>query len=290
VDIHSRLRFTDIMTFTLGVMNTGLTPFFLGSFPTGYYIWHTPKAILLTALRWHDFYQAKQHYLLYDFCYWANFLTLIYIWLVPHNPTVFQVLFMCANGPLAWSVLAFNQSLIFHSYPHITSVFIHTSPMMLSYGLRWYPSTQFSVCQAIDNRIQSSNATTPWELYSLDTSCVESPSVLILDALLYFYLWWVILYYIWVFLVLGQYIEKMGFQTLYDRVTTKGPFSIVMKRIHAPHLIKKAIYIFLHLLFGVVTMIFATFWWNSMVAHIFFYAFDLHCGCVECRIFLFPCF
>ena len=43
-----------------------------------------------------------------DFCYWANFLCLYYLWVNPHSAEVFKVVFMVANGPLAWAVLAFN--------------------------------------------------------------------------------------------------------------------------------------------------------------------------------------
>ena len=56
---------------------------------------------------------------------------------------------MCANGPLAWSVLAFNHAMIFHSYPHVTSAVVHLSPMILSYGLRWHvgpDDARFTVC------------------------------------------------------------------------------------------------------------------------------------------------
>eukprot|EP00971_Amphidinium_carterae_P293314 5823740-Amphidinium_carterae.2 len=38
------------------------------------------------------------------------------------------------------SVLAFNHAMIFHSYAHVTSVVIHFSPLLLTYGLRWYHS------------------------------------------------------------------------------------------------------------------------------------------------------
>jgi hypothetical protein len=34
---------------------------------------------------------------------------------------VFQIVFVCANGPLAWAILAFNQSLVLHKWPQITS-------------------------------------------------------------------------------------------------------------------------------------------------------------------------
>ena len=61
----------------------------------------------------------------------------LYVWVRPNDPQLFMSVFMLSNGPLAWATIAFNHSLIFHSYPHISSLFIHISPMLLTYGLRW---------------------------------------------------------------------------------------------------------------------------------------------------------
>jgi hypothetical protein len=90
------------VSFTVGVVNTCLTTYFLGAAPTLFYLWYTPKAIVLTTMRWLDFRAKKQHYLLYDFCYWANGATLLYLWVFPHSSSLFQIVFLCANGPLAW--------------------------------------------------------------------------------------------------------------------------------------------------------------------------------------------
>jgi len=133
------LKLQDKMSFTLGVINVCLTCYLMGAAPEYFYLLHTPKAILLIALRWYTFKKKSQHYLLYDFCYWANVLGLFYLWFRPSSAFLFQIFFIVANGPLAWSVLTFSQSLVFHSHSHMTSVFIHVSPMLLSHSLRWLP-------------------------------------------------------------------------------------------------------------------------------------------------------
>ena len=38
------------------------------------------------------------------------------------------------------------------------------------------------------------------------------------DAMVQFYLWWLILYYVWIFVALGSYIERHAYQTLWDRI------------------------------------------------------------------------
>jgi len=274
-DYRRKLEFQDKLLFTLGVFNTGFTPYILGAAPLYYYLWYTAKAISLLSLRWYKFYESKQHYLLYDFCYWANLLALIYVWILPQNERVFQVLFMCANGPLAWSVFAFNNSLIFHSYAHLTSVFIHISPMMLTYGLRWYSSTRFRVCEAMTkhiNQFSANNSLTNDSWFSdgtisLPMECDESLSSLVWNALIYFYLGWIIFYYIWIFLVLGKYLEKRGLQTLYDWITTEGILAFLFRKLTVSNCLKQAVYMSMHLVFGIVTMLLAGLWWTNKFAH-----------------------
>lgn len=139
VDLVKPLKLQDKSSFTLGVFNVCITCYLMGAAPEYFYLWHSPKAVILIGLRWYTFKRAKQHYLLYDFCYWANILGLVYLWAKPTSARLFQIFFVVSNGPLAWSVLTFSQSLVFHSHPHMTSVFIHVSPMLLSHALRWLP-------------------------------------------------------------------------------------------------------------------------------------------------------
>lgn len=72
--------------------------------------------------------------------------------------------------------------------------------MLLTYGLRWH-SSDFNIC---DDEFPTCGSVSAVQLLSL--------------ALLRFYLWWIVLYYIWIFVFLGPYIESRSFKTLYDRV------------------------------------------------------------------------
>jgi hypothetical protein len=191
-----------------------------------------------------------------DFCYWANALVLLYVWWFPKDAQMFQIIFLVANGPLAWSMLAFNHSMIFHSYPHITSVFIHASPMLLTFGLRWHSTERsgFIVCDGLAE---------PGE------PCTIPSTKMVHAALTKFYLLWIFCYYIAVFVVMNDYIRKKGFQTLYDRVTEKGPLRRVLQMVDGGHL-KKVVYLFCHLMYGVVTMFIATIYWQSYLGHLLF--------------------
>jgi hypothetical protein len=43
------------------------------------------QVIILTGVRLHLFKAEGKHYLLYDFCYWANFLSIFYTLVRPHD-------------------------------------------------------------------------------------------------------------------------------------------------------------------------------------------------------------
>eukprot|EP00971_Amphidinium_carterae_P293313 5823740-Amphidinium_carterae.1 len=89
----------------LGVGNLAFSSYIIGAFPVLYFLYYSPKVAALILLRAVKFYRKKQHLLLFDFCYWANFLCLFYCWCMPKSPVLFQVIFVVANGPLAWSAL-----------------------------------------------------------------------------------------------------------------------------------------------------------------------------------------
>ena len=186
-----------------------------------------------------------------------NFMILSYLWIWPQSAKMFQIIFLCSNGPLAWSMLTFSHSLIFHSRPHMTSVFIHCSPMLLTYAIRWYPSEKFSVC----NYNVTGSGGMP---------CDIAPSTLLHTCIFGFYIWWCLIYYVWVFLVLWKHLRDNQLEVLYDRVTKKGPLKVILGSFEAHQLIKKVIYLLIYLAFGIFTMTFATIFWHNRFNHFLF--------------------
>jgi hypothetical protein len=253
------VRTKDKIVYTLSVINAILTAFLFGVVPQYFYWWHSPKAIMYIVHRWYTFRQQNQHYLLYDFCYWANGLALLYCWVCPWSDVMFQILFVCSNGPLAWAVLAFSQSLIFHSAPHMTSVFIHTSPMLLTFAIRWMLPEDHKANFTI------ASAEAPINGDPLNVSTFD----LMWKSVAYFYGWWVVLYYVWVFVIMGPRIKRRGYKTLFDRVVSRGPTKFLAK-ISKNELIQKAAYMMTHFLFALFTMLLTTVYWRSFWIHVAF--------------------
>jgi hypothetical protein len=52
--------------------------------------------------------------------------------------TFFKVMFIFTNGPLPIAIPVWRNSIVFHDYDKITSVYIHILPAMLYYCARWY--------------------------------------------------------------------------------------------------------------------------------------------------------
>lgn len=236
----------DRIVFTLGVLNIGITSYIVGAFPTKFYIWHTLKVLLLLSLRFKYFHQRKMHYKLFELCYVVNFLSLVYIWIFPKSEVLFQVLFGLANGPLAWSVLAFKNSLIFHNREQMTSAFIHMSPMIWTYGLRWNPSLEHSV----------------------DSGEFQSDLTRFLRPVLTLYLPWIIGYYFIVFVILGPRAKQKGNKTLFDQLVAEGKATIFMKM--TPYeLVNKGLYLLGHFSMGSFVVGLTPFLWKSFYGHTF---------------------
>ena len=241
----------DKITYTVSVINMLLTAFIAGAKPEYFWVWHFPKMALYITHRWWTFKQTGHHYLLFDFCYWLCGLQAVSVLLFPDNDMIFRMSFILANGPVGWAVISFSQSLILHSVPHMTSVFIHTSPVVLSYCIRWHAGDRFKVC---DNWPQCKEVTTWQQLF------VEP---------MYFYLAWVVLYYIFIYLIMDSRIRSRGYKTLFDRIISRGPTKNIAK-LSQNEMVQKTIYMMTHVVFASSTMLLATVYYRSQVAHFIF--------------------
>jgi hypothetical protein len=78
---------------------------------------------------------------------------------MPGEKLAFMVIFAISNGPLAFSVLLFRNSLVFHSMDKLISCFIHISPALLTYCIRWHQPEikemgemlDFTICDVDDS-------------------------------------------------------------------------------------------------------------------------------------------
>eukprot|EP01118_Nematostelium_gracile_P007413 TRINITY_DN2414_c0_g1_i1.p1 TRINITY_DN2414_c0_g1~~TRINITY_DN2414_c0_g1_i1.p1 ORF type:complete len:387 (+),score=65.90 TRINITY_DN2414_c0_g1_i1:56-1216(+) len=141
------IRFQDKMAFTLGVYNMALSMFLLGKHPEWFYLVYTIKFPILLGLRYYLYKKNKWHYFLLDFCYFANFLMLVFLYAKPDSCFLFKLCFAYSTGPLSIAVALWKNSMVFHSLDKITSVYIHLTPALVSWTIRWSETT-YSPCDA----------------------------------------------------------------------------------------------------------------------------------------------
>eukprot|EP01101_Sappina_pedata_P009926 TRINITY_DN6132_c0_g1_i1.p2 TRINITY_DN6132_c0_g1~~TRINITY_DN6132_c0_g1_i1.p2 ORF type:complete len:367 (+),score=131.42 TRINITY_DN6132_c0_g1_i1:114-1103(+) len=204
---NSLVLLRDKITFVLGVMNVALTCFMLGRLPEWLPIYYTYKAVVLIFCRYITYRTKKWHYFLYDFCYFVNALTLLWLWVYPNSQFLFEIIFSFANGPLAWAIIMWRNSMVFHSLDKMTSIFIHLGPPVLMYGMRWsYAAPIYNICGNADNGLPVINGTI--EGVSCDISWFDLCSYPFL-----FYFLWQISYLIKTELVSKKKVEKQDLTT-----------------------------------------------------------------------------
>ena len=108
-----------------------------------WFIMFTQKAATLLSYRWYSYKKLKFQYFLFDFCYFTNFLTLLYIWIPSsiigesYRGELFTMCFSFSMGPLLSAIVLWRNSLVPHSADKMTSLFIHISPALTLWGIRW---------------------------------------------------------------------------------------------------------------------------------------------------------
>lgn len=76
-------------------------------------------------------------------------MCILQLYAFPTSCPLLKSNFLLANGPLAFAVPVWRNSLVFHDLEKITSLYIHVYPGLLLYALRWYPSSP-SAAAALD--------------------------------------------------------------------------------------------------------------------------------------------
>eukprot|EP01059_Diplonema_ambulator_P036873 TRINITY_DN9454_c4_g1_i1.p1 TRINITY_DN9454_c4_g1~~TRINITY_DN9454_c4_g1_i1.p1 ORF type:complete len:372 (+),score=147.85 TRINITY_DN9454_c4_g1_i1:47-1117(+) len=129
------IRVIDMASFCNGVFGIVLTQYMMLRHAEWFWAYYAVVIISLLIIRYFMYSKNKMQYFLIDFCYFVQ-ATHLYEAAFP-SPTLFTINFLFANGPLAFAIIAWRNSLVFHSLDKVTSVYIHVLPLCLSYCDRW---------------------------------------------------------------------------------------------------------------------------------------------------------
>ncbi|RUS29387.1 hypothetical protein BC938DRAFT_480719 [Jimgerdemannia flammicorona] len=131
------VRIRDKVSFVVGVGNACLSPWMAAKYPEWVPHWYTLQALYLIPLRFFIYKSRSWHYFVYDLCYFVNVLTVLWLYVFPSSQWLFISLFCLTHGPIAWAIIAWRNSFVFHSMDKVTSLFIHIFPPFALYTVRW---------------------------------------------------------------------------------------------------------------------------------------------------------
>lgn len=116
------------VTFALGLLNVFALGFIMGNRPEIFHAFYTAEAALLLPIRFYTYKKKEYQYYLADLCYFANAITLLYIWVFPSSEQLFISCYSLSFGTLSWAIITWRNSLVLHSIEKTTSTFIHILP------------------------------------------------------------------------------------------------------------------------------------------------------------------
>ncbi|KAL7282194.1 hypothetical protein ACG7TL_003663 [Trametes sanguinea] len=132
------IRTREKVTFFLAVMTLFLTALLFGMAPEWIHVAYTVQAAYYLPLRVYMYKKRAWHYFLFDLCYYCNILDLVFIWAMPESPALFVACYCLSLGSLASAVITWRNSLVFHDWDKVTSLFIHIYPPLVFTVIRHY--------------------------------------------------------------------------------------------------------------------------------------------------------
>lgn len=280
---------------TWGLMNVMITTGVVFRGPQFYWLLHMVKSLYYIPVRFVRFRRDNAELYLLDFCYVATYITVIWCLLglanwwrqletAALNPLhqlgvsygwFFRAGFTFAGGSLGWSVIIFRNSMVLHSVDHMTSVFIHLSPVVLFWCLRWgggfgisrlegwFPNT-FDICRGADAEVVDQCLTFPKVFYWCDACPGTIQEFVVYPAALYLIVW-AIPYYLLVFVIFKGAIKRNKKETLYDYLMTDPSMSAFVRKFPEP--CWPMAYILQHFIVMVISGALTIVFWHNFIIH-----------------------
>lgn len=116
------------VSFIFGVMNIFISGYLIGGYPQYFHLWYTVQLLYFMPIRFFAYHRRGYHYFLADLCYFVNFLIMLSLWVFPQSKRLFMAAYCLAYGNNAVAIIMWRNSLVFHSFDKVTSLFIHIMP------------------------------------------------------------------------------------------------------------------------------------------------------------------
>ena len=225
------LTLSDEQWWTLGVLNVFFSSWLAGAFPHTYWIVHFFKLgyLLIRRLVLWSGPEKKKMFFLCDYCYMTNYGFFLFYTLclcLSSNGTiafdniqyyVFRMLFTSSVGPLAVSVNAFGNSLVFHNPEQITILALHWSPNVAIWGMRWFTNDlEHTFPNVFNIGCGEPHAPTESGFWSGNDVCEGNFVELWVYPLVAYIVLYAIPYGFFFFVCCKDYLEKGNYKTMFE--------------------------------------------------------------------------
>ena len=116
------------ISFICGVLNVLISGYLIGGYAQYFHFWYTAQLLYFMPIRFYTYHKRGYHYFLADLCYFVNFLCMMSIWVFPKSKRLFISTYCLAFGNNAIAIAMWRNSMVFHSFDKVTSLFIHIMP------------------------------------------------------------------------------------------------------------------------------------------------------------------
>ncbi|KAK3327671.1 hypothetical protein B0T19DRAFT_441629 [Cercophora scortea] len=262
------------ISFIFGVMNIFMSGYLIGGHPEIFHLWYTGQILYFMPIRFYTYHKRGYHYFLADLCYFVNFLLLLSIWVFPNSKRLFTAVYCLAFGNNAVAIIMWRNSLVFHSFDKVTSLFIHIMPC----------ATLHCIVHLLDPEVQRERYPAVW---TIKTSPPGSPTAYanVVSMLAWStipYLFWQLSYY---FFITVRRREKIAAGRPTSFTWLRKSYSKVwIGRVvlALPGPLQEPAFMLIQYLYAVLTMLPCPLWFYSRYASSFFlvvvFAWSVHNG------------
>jgi len=142
-EVQKRVKLVDTASFTLGIVMIMFAEFLLVGYPGGFPWFYLVTLVLLMLMRYSTYKAIKNHFFMLDFCYFIQASAVLQSLMCSISSdsgfcsSWFKANFVLSHGPIAIAILAWQNSIVFHSLDKMTSFYIHIMPALTCYLQRW---------------------------------------------------------------------------------------------------------------------------------------------------------
>ncbi|RKP01675.1 hypothetical protein CXG81DRAFT_11686, partial [Caulochytrium protostelioides] len=127
----------DKISFVFGVTYLWVTALLVGAAPWVIPLLYLAKIVVLLGLRFAIYRRKRWHYFMFDMCYYVNLLLVLLLLFPRPEGLLYTAVWGLATGPTLTAIIAWRNSLVFHSLDKVTSLIIHFEPPLVMFVLRW---------------------------------------------------------------------------------------------------------------------------------------------------------